>query len=349
MLFEELIKLFLYVVQMRFRNSGINTDEEGVVHYVIRIRQVPRNAMGDVLICGVTQEIAAEKVSGLDAVGFQMCGDVVAGEPGAFPDGDHVTKPGGIGVFRGLGQDEKVFVGFKEFIEFMEVFLAPGDELLEFLELGAADGGLHVRDFEIITDVTVNVFVVIAEGQAAELLAEAFSAGVAFPPGAITIPAPVADGAGDVGQVVVIRGHTAPLSQGDVMSRVEGKSGKVAEGSGQFSGGRRAGSGERRAESRERRAWSGERREESGERRARGRGGIFAAEGVAIVLDEPQVVLFHEIHDGIEMEGHPHRVGHHDGFRLRADGVSKSFGDGGVVAEVHIDENGNQLILQNGI
>ena len=74
----------------------------------------------------------------------------------------------------------------------------------------------------------VNVFVVITEGQSAELLAEALAAGVAFPPGAVTIPAPVTDGAGDAGQVVVIRGHAAPFSQGDVMGRVEGKGGEVA-------------------------------------------------------------------------------------------------------------------------
>jgi len=309
------------MIQSFFIDSGINTDEEGVVHNVIRVRQLPRNAMGDVLIGRVAQEVAAEEVARFDAVGFQMRGDVVAGEPGAFPDGDYVTEPGGIGILRGLGQNEIVFIGFKDFIEFMEVFLAPGDELLEFLELGAADRGLHVRYLEIIADIAINVFVVITKGQAAELLAEAFSAGIAFPPGAITIPTPITDGAGDAGQVVVIGGHAAPFAHGDVMGGVEGKGGEVAEGSGQFSRGRRA----------------------------RGRGDIFAAEGVAIVLDEPEVVFFHKIHDGIEMEGNPHRVSHHDGLCLRTDSCGKSFGDGGIVAEVHIDKYRNQLVLENGI
>ena len=36
--------------------------------------------MGNVLICGMTQEIAAEKVSGLDTVSFQECGHVVMGD-----------------------------------------------------------------------------------------------------------------------------------------------------------------------------------------------------------------------------------------------------------------------------
>ena len=67
-----------------------------------------------------------------------------------------------------------------------------------------------------------------SEGQGAELLAETFPAGVTFPPGAVAVPAPVPDGAGDAGQIVVIRGHAAAFAQSDVMGRVEGKGGEVA-------------------------------------------------------------------------------------------------------------------------
>ena len=112
----------------------------------------------------------------------------------------------------------------------LEILFAPGDELIEFPELGATDGGLHVRDLEVVADVAVNVFVVIAVGQSAELLAEAFPAGIAFPPGAVAIPSPVTEGTGNPGEIVVIRGHAAPFAQGDVMGRVEGKGGEVAEG-----------------------------------------------------------------------------------------------------------------------
>jgi hypothetical protein len=66
------------MIQSRVIDSGINTDEEGIVHDDICVCQIPRNAVGDVLIGRVTQEIAAEEVSGLDAVGFQKCGQVVS-------------------------------------------------------------------------------------------------------------------------------------------------------------------------------------------------------------------------------------------------------------------------------
>lgn len=98
------------MIQSFVIDSGINTDEEGVTHDKTRVHQVPRNAMGNVLICGVAQEIAAEEISGLDAVGFQECGQVVAGKTGLIFHRNDITEPGGIGVLRGLGKDEAVFV-----------------------------------------------------------------------------------------------------------------------------------------------------------------------------------------------------------------------------------------------
>jgi len=224
---KEFIKLVSNVIKVDVRNARIEANKKGVVHDEIRVCQVTRNAMGDVQICGMTQEIAAKEVPGLDAVGFQICSDAVTGEPGAFPDCDHVTEPEGIGVLRGPGQDRAVGIGCQDLSEFLEIFFALDYELLEFLQLGAADGSLHVRYLEVITDMAVNVFVVITERQGAELLAETFPAGVAFSPGTVTVPAPVTNGAGDAGQIVVIRGHAAPLSQGDVMGGVEGKGGRM--------------------------------------------------------------------------------------------------------------------------
>jgi hypothetical protein len=71
---KKLTKYFLYIFHFDLIDFRINTDEEGVVHNDICVRQVPRNAMGNVLICRMTQEIAAKEVPGLDAV---VLGDVV--------------------------------------------------------------------------------------------------------------------------------------------------------------------------------------------------------------------------------------------------------------------------------
>jgi hypothetical protein len=161
---KEFIKLVSNVIKVDVCNAWIKTYKESVVHDEICVRQVPGSAMRDVLICGMTQEIAAEEVSGLDAVGFQECGQVVAGKPGLIFHRDDITEPGGIGVLRGSWKEETVFIGFQNLGEFPEILLAPGDELIEFPELGATDGGLHVRNLEVVADMTVNVLVVIAVG-----------------------------------------------------------------------------------------------------------------------------------------------------------------------------------------
>jgi len=53
---KKLTKYFLHKFHFNLIDSGINTDEEGVVHDDICVRQIPRNAVGNVLIGRVTQE-----------------------------------------------------------------------------------------------------------------------------------------------------------------------------------------------------------------------------------------------------------------------------------------------------
>ena len=71
----------MYIFHFDLIDSRINTDEEGVVHDYVAVAQVPRNPVGDLLIRRMTEKIAAEEVSGLDAVGFQewveLLGDIL--------------------------------------------------------------------------------------------------------------------------------------------------------------------------------------------------------------------------------------------------------------------------------
>src|SRR5208283_4795414 len=66
------------------------------------------------------------------------------------------------------------------------------DELGEFLELDSADGGLDVEGLEVVAEMGVGEFVVVAFGQFAQLPVEAFAAGVVHAAGAPAVPAPVA-------------------------------------------------------------------------------------------------------------------------------------------------------------
>src|SRR4051794_31257760 len=67
---------------------------------------------------------------------------------------------------------------------------AEGGELLNLLP---ADGCLNVERLQVITEVGVDVLVIVAEGQFAELPAKAFTAGVVLAARAPAIAAPVAE------------------------------------------------------------------------------------------------------------------------------------------------------------
>lgn len=69
---------------------------------------------------------------------------------------------------------------------------------------------------------------VVAIGHGSKLLGEAFATCVVSP-GARIVPPPIPEGTGDSGEFIVVRGHAASITQGDVMGGVEGKRGEMAE------------------------------------------------------------------------------------------------------------------------
>ena len=64
----------------------------------------------------------------------------------------------------------------------------------EFLQLLTADGRLHICDLQVIAEMTVYIFVIIALGQFTELTVKAMSAEIVLTGGADAIAAPIAVG-----------------------------------------------------------------------------------------------------------------------------------------------------------
>ena len=190
------------------------------------------------------------------------------------------------------------------------VALARGDEPVEPGQLGDADGRLHVRGLQVVAEVAVDVLVVVAVRQAAELLAEALAAGVVLAAGAVAVAAPVADRARDPGQRLVIGHDHAALAGRDVVRRIEGRGRQVAE-------------------------------------RAREPVAVARAEGVAVVLDQPQVVLLDQLHDRVEVERHAQRVREHDRPRPRRDGRPEPVRIGVVAVQADVDEHRDQAVLDD--
>ena len=184
------------------------------------------------------------------------------------------------------------------------VAFAGFDESGEFFELLPAYGGLGVERLEIVAEVAVNVFVVVALGQLAELPTEALAAGVVFAGGAPAVAAPVAEALGvSFKRRMLDDIYRAAFSHREVVRRIERLGGDVAPDA----------------------CWRGKKFSvfeflKADERVGAGFGdfeevvegeftgqldghGVSATEGVAVVFNKPEIVLAAELEDRSDREG----------------------------------------------
>ena len=241
----------------------------------------------------------------------------------------------------------------EEFLEAMQttakefpVLLTRLDKVGQAPELDPADGGLGIEGLHIVAEVGIDIFVVVTFGELAELPHEAFAAGIVFPRRAPAVSPPIAEGLG----VGLERRFTddidgAALAHGEVVGRVEGLGGDVAEGAGR---------------GREGAVFDADDGvvslfsdlDEVLEADGLGlfkRESVSAAEGVAIVLDEPEVVFLAELEDDGEFEGVPKSVCHHDGLGFAGGEGGLQQGAIGISREgLSIDEDGNRSALDDG-
>ena len=111
-----------------------------------------------------------------------------------------------------------------------EILAAPRDEMVELAQLADAERRLHVADLQIIADMAVGIFVVVALGQIAQPPAEALVAGVVLARRAIAIATPVAETLADLGEQRAVHQHRATFAHRDVVCGVKAQCADVAEG-----------------------------------------------------------------------------------------------------------------------
>ena len=186
------------------------------------------------------------------------------------------------------------------------------DERGQLLQLLAANGRLRVERLQVVAEVRVNVFVVVAFGQFAEFPAEAFMAGVVLAAGAPAIAAPVAETFREHLELHVADDiHRAAFAHRQVMRRIKALRGQVAERAGEFPV-------------------------------------VAAAQRVAVVLDEPEMVFSAKVHCGGEVKRIAQRVRHHHGLGLA--GHERGFELVGAAVErgrVVVNEHRHAALLQN--
>src|SRR5687767_8655805 len=96
---------------------------------------------------------------------------------------------------------------------------APLDESREFLQLGDADGGLHIGRLQVVADVRVDVLVIVPVRQMTKLPVESLAAGVFFSGFTPAIASPVTERFDDGLQLRRVRENAPALAHRDMVRR----------------------------------------------------------------------------------------------------------------------------------
>ncbi len=182
----------------------------------------------------------------------------------------------------------------------------------KLLQLRHADGGLEVGRLQVVADVGVDVLVVVAVGQVAQLPVEPLPAGVGLSRIAPAIAPPVAERRGDLLEERLVGGHGPALSHGDVVGGVEAEGGEVPEGPGQTSP-------------------------------------VAGAQRVAVVLDQPEPLLARQRADRVQIEGVAEGVRQEDRARARTDRLGHPRGRRIVGAELDVHEDRHEPVLEDRV
>src|SRR5205814_6061428 len=122
------------------------------------------------------------------------------------------AEPGGLAAGRRLLDRHELLMPGKCRGQPGVVSPAGGGEAIDLLQLLPADGGLQVERLQVVAEVAVDVLVVVAVGEFAQLPAEALAAGVVLAAGAPAVTAPVAERLRDPPQPTAARQHRPSLA-----------------------------------------------------------------------------------------------------------------------------------------
>src|SRR5580698_1832172 len=183
---------FHHVINHHLRYAGVEADPENVVHNKICVPQIANYAPLNVTIGGLTKQVAAKEQAGGYVPRFQETYDLAAGCGCILANGERKTKPAWVRMFGGFGHDEDVVKIAERSVKCGEICAPSGDESGQLLELCDSDGGLQVSCLEVVTDVAVNIFVVVSAWQIAKFPFKAATAGIRFSRIAPAVTTPIA-------------------------------------------------------------------------------------------------------------------------------------------------------------
>ena len=224
-------------------------------------------------------EIAGKEHPGLDSSELRILDQPVPVH--ALPAGDEEAEPAGAGVFCRPGQDQTILHCLQVLIQTVKIMAPPFYKGRELLQLGTADGCLHVRGFQVISEMRVYIFVIVSQGQLPILSVKPVAAQIIPSRRTHTVPPPVSEGADDLVEQRIVRIHGASFAHGHMVRRVKAGGPDVAYGAGKL---------------------------------------LFSvydipgSQGIAVVLHQPETVLFTEGPDFLQIKGIAQSMGQHHCF-----------------------------------
>src|SRR5690606_18067826 len=117
----------------------------------------------------------------------------------------------------------------QHFSEQAEVPFPCGYEIVSMIQLRQANSGLHICNFQIITDMTICIFVVIAVRKGAQSASEPLPASIILAGSTPTIATPVPHRFHDALDARLVSIDCATLSHGDMMGGIEAQRTDVTE------------------------------------------------------------------------------------------------------------------------
>ena len=141
-------------------------------------------------------EVSGKQHSRLDAFALDVLDEFIS--VSSLFTCDQEAEPAWSGILSRYRKDQTVLCLSESCSQAVEVVASALHEGREFLELGTSDGCLEVCGFQVISEMGIYIFVVIAKRKLTVLSVKAVSAEVVMSGRADTVTAPVAEGTDDL-------------------------------------------------------------------------------------------------------------------------------------------------------
>ena len=205
-------------------------------------------------------QISRKKHTGLYTFFFDLLYQLISVH--AFPAGDQESKPARLGILTCFRKDQFVFGSFQCFFQIIEIMNSAFYKGRELAQLGTSHSRLHIRCFQVISEMRIYIFMIISQRQFPVLAVKTMTTQIILSGCAHAVSSPVTERTHDLMKQRILCIDGSALSHCHMMWRIKTGGSDIPDGSGQS-------------------ALSVDR--------------ITGTQRIAVILDQPQIVTVTEI------------------------------------------------------